>query len=216
MLCVNKIAFLLILTLSLQQINSQTKQPFYLGIGLNTNLGYGFSKKYTTPRKPNGLPYGPTINLKYLKHELIVGADLYRIFTRGKYRIVGTQASYRYHFYRENKKLNPFLDINLQYSQFAYGTAFTVPYNYSDKNSNINSYSIYKCRSLFNTYGVGIEIEFIKNFSFHSALGFGFNYLNTKIDYSGELWFKPNYIPNNVISAVMLRAGIVYSISKQE
>ncbi len=208
MLSFKKIAFVIILALSLPEIYSQTKHPFEIGAGVTADIGYPFSGYDGHSRIPGILPAGPTINLKYSKHEVIVGSDLYRIFTQAKYRIIGVQAAYRYHFYRENKKANLFLDCNLQYVQFSIGTILPVSYNFSSKNPNDECNSIYKSRSLFNTYNLGIELPFLNYFSFTIALGIGYNYLHSEIDPSCTFYSPVNH-SDNVIPVSNLRVGLV-------
>ncbi len=212
----DKIAFVIILILSFKNVYCQSKRPLEIGIGASTGLPYAFSNTDYYSLLPDNPPIGPTINLKHAKHEAIVGIDFYRVFTQAHYRIAGIQAAYRYHFYRENKKANMFLDCNLQYVQFSVGTGIAVPYNYSQNNSNENSLSIYKSQSLFNSYGLGIELPFLEYFSFYTSLGVGFNYLHTNIDYSGDLWFTPENHPDRITPIANLRLGLTCRLYKKK
>lgn len=216
MLSIKKIAFTLILVLSFESYYCQNPKRTEIGISVNTGLPFTFPNANYYSVLPDNPPIGLTFNLKYARHEVIVGADFYRLFTQAQYRIAGVQASYRYHFYRENKNANLFLDCNLQYVRFSVGTGVAVPYNYSQNNSNENSSSIYKSQSLFNSYGIGVELPFLKRFSFYASLGIGFNYLHTKIDYSGDLWFTPENHPDRISPIANLRLGLTYCFYKRK
>ncbi len=192
MLLRKHIIFLLFFGSSFINLFSQTDYPFKIGLSTNANIPIGeywFSKEhiYAFP----GLPLPLTINIKYKRHELIGGPDFYRFYVEEKSRIIGLDFSYRYHFYKPNKKPNFYLDISAYYVEFAYGTALPVSYYFSSLVPNNDCISIYKVQTPAASTCIGIELPFLKYITFFSSVGVGFIYVKTDIDPSCKDFILP-------------------------
>lgn len=165
----------LFFALLLLEIKGQTKE-FSIGLGCSLTLPF----QQTIGIGP-GFAITPFLNVKYLRHELLLGPDLYVIGPRYNKEIypliIGGQGEYRYHFLRRNKKYNFFVNTTIQYVQYQNTCLFAKPYNYIDRSVCYDySGALLKHRSFINTFGFGIEYNFLKRFYVYSVLGLGYNY----------------------------------------
>ncbi|MDP3558068.1 MAG: hypothetical protein Q8T03_11905 [Bacteroidota bacterium] len=164
-----------IFTILLFDINAQTKE-FSIGLGFSSTLPFQQTIGH-------GLGYSitPFLNAKYSRHEILLGPDLYFIgssFNKESYPlIIGGQGEYRYHFLKKNKKHNFFLNTTIQYVQYQNTCLFAKPYNYVDLSVCFDyGGELLKQKSLINTYGLGVQCNFLKRFYAYSIIGLGFNY----------------------------------------
>lgn len=163
---------------------SEPYRRFQIGLSTNANTPVGdyFTNKNIPAAFP-GLPIPLTVNVKVKRHEFVFGPDFYRLFVSDKRRLIGLDASYRYHFYRPGKKKNFYLDISAYYVEFAYGGPnLFASYNFSKMDPNTNCTSIYKIQTPAASTGAGIELPFLNYFTFFAHVGFGFIYVHNELD----------------------------------
>jgi hypothetical protein len=195
--------------LLLVDLNAQPKRFFSFGFGFSSTLpvqetvGPGLSFFAT-----------PYLNLKYAGHEFLFGPDCYVIgplHDKDNYPlIVGGQGEYRYHFLKQDKKYNFFLNTTVHYIQYQNTCLFAQPYDYHPT-SYCYDYQgeILKHKSLINTYGFGFECNFLKRFYAYSIVGLGFNYSQLN-----ELDGRPFGDGNRINLIGTFRLGLSFSIYK--
>lgn len=203
---------LIIFTLLLFNLKGQTKR-LSIGIGFNPTVQF---------QKTVGMGLGPSLtpflNIKYLKQEIILGPDFYffgPLYNKEIYPIIiGGQVDYRYHFLKQGKKYNFFLNSTLQYVQYQNTCLFAKPYNYIDPYVCYDYWGdLLKHRSFINTYGFGIEYNFLKRLYIYAIIGLGYNY-----SILNELDGSPYSKGNNINLIGTFRFGLSCSLitSKNE
>lgn len=199
---------LTIFTLQLFDIKAQTKE-FSIGLGCSLTLPFqqtiGQSLGYSTT---------PFLNVKYSRHEILLGPDLYFMgpsFDKEIYPlIIGGQGEYRYHFLKKNKKHNFFFNTTVQYVQYQNTCLFAKPYNYVDLSVCFDYRGeLLKQKSLINNYGLGVECNFLKRFYAYSIIGLGFNYSQLN-----ELDGRPFGDGNKINFIGTFRLGLSFSLFK--
>ncbi len=183
-------AVLFIMALAVLSATAQ-KKVVSLGLGLNAS-GYCHvtNSDIYAPGALPGWPFTPSLNLKINRSEFIGGVDLYPLMPTSAGNkigfITGGQFAYRYHFLREHKKVNLFIESLFQYVQYQDGGL--SPKTYNDAYSVGFDGASYKNRSFVNTYGAGLQISFSKRFSLSTVIGGGYNYYQTTSDNAYDLY----------------------------
>ncbi|PBQ31905.1 hypothetical protein CNR22_09025 [Sphingobacteriaceae bacterium] len=189
-------------------VNAQTKKPTSIGFGISSTVP--FQTAYGDFPSICATPY---LNIKFKRQEILIGTDFYFMgprYDKEQYPLViGGQGEYRYHFLKPDKRHNFFINTSFQYIQFQNGCGlYARPYAYSNKYVCNDAVEL-KNKSLINTYGVGIESNFMKRFYIYLTCGFGYNYLVVKGVYDNTY----NY-GNRITWTSTLRAGLSFAIYK--
>jgi hypothetical protein len=184
--------------------------------GQTKKIEFGFGSSLTVPFDNAYFPsiYStPYINIKLQRHEILAGADFYFLgltWDKEQYPLViGGQTEYRYHFLKPDKKYNFFVNTNVQYVQFQFGCgAYARPYDFENKYICNDAVEL-KSKSIMNTYGIGVETNFLKRFYIYSVGGLGYSYSIVKGLYENS------YRGGNLHSIrATLRVGLSFSIYK--
>jgi hypothetical protein len=161
----------------------------------HVSTGLSLSISFYTP----ALAYTPYINVKLNKHETFAGLDIYdNVF----FNFYGVQAGYKFYILPTQKTFNLYLVSNLQYVQYAIGSVYNVPYYYLPTNFYERDFNLIQIKSFNNTFGFGLNVNFLKYFTTYLEYSIGYNFsinkyspTNDNLQWDHLVGKKINYTP---------------------
>jgi hypothetical protein len=181
----------------------------------NIAFGFGVSSTGSNSRTPIQRPScSPYIFVKHKRHELLSGCDIYGPSYIGHdASIYGGQVCYKYYLLKYDKHVNLFVDANFQYVQFSQGGGLSAKYSTKSVDNNW-----YQNKSFINTYGLGLQYSFLKNYiAIHCVFAGGYNYFQSNISLSNiENYHIGNYpVGNHKQGIFFIKLGLSSKIWRE-